>query len=108
MKKFTQFIQETKTYLNESVNISGDFNGNLYINSTQEQSMGESYIADILWEGSLYRLELKGTMLTKDKLAEQLQSTYPGALVQQIYPLTQDSLDIKSSKRYHPAKLDWI
>lgn len=94
--------------LSESVNISGDFNGNLYINSQPEQQVEESYVADILWEGNLYRLELKGRMPSKDKLAESLQSTYPGALVQQIYPIVESELNIKSAKRYHPAKLDWV
>ena len=43
MKNFKQFMSE-------SVNISGDFNGNLYINSQDQQSqeeVGESYVADI-------------------------------------------------------------
>ena len=101
MKSFNQF-------LTENVNISGDFNGNLYINSQPEQQVVESYVADILWEGNLYRLELKGRMPSKDQLAENLQSSYPGALVQQIYPVTESNLDIKSAKRYHPAKLDWV
>ena len=101
MKSFNQF-------LTENVNISGDFNGNLYINSQPEQQVEESYVADILWEGNLYRLELKGRMASKNQLAENLQSSYPGALVQQIYPVTESNLDIKSAKRYHPAKLDWI
>ena len=53
MKSFKQFISE-------SVNISGDFNGNLYINSQPEtpQQVGEEYVADVLWQGSLYRMEL--------------------------------------------------
>ena len=94
--------------LGESVNISGDFNGNLYMNSQPEQQVEESYVADILWEGNLYRLELKGRMPSKDELAENLQTSYPGALVQQIYPIVESELNIKSAKRYHPAKLDWV
>ena len=97
-----------KNNLGESVNISGDFNGNLYINSQPEQQVEESYVADILWEGNLYRLELKGRMPSKDELAENLQTSYPGALVQQIYPIVESELNIKSAKRYHPAKLDWV
>jgi len=47
MKSFKQF-------LSESVTISGDFNGNLYINSQPEQQqVGESYVADVMWKGSL-------------------------------------------------------
>ena len=50
MKSFRQFISE-------SVNIAGDFNGNLYINSQPEQSqqVGESYVADVMWQGNRYR-----------------------------------------------------
>ena len=48
-----------KEFLSESVNISEDFNGNLYVNSQPEQQqVGESYAADITWKGSIYRLEL--------------------------------------------------
>ena len=105
MKSFRQFISE-------SVNIAGDFNGNLYINSQPEhqQQVGESYIADVMWQGSLYRLELvtkNGIPSTRD-LGEQLQSDYPGAVVQQIYPVTEKNLNIKTARRYHPSKLEWI
>ena len=53
MKSFKQFISE-------SINISGDFNGNLYMNSDQpdQSSFGEGYTADVLWNGNLYRMEL--------------------------------------------------
>jgi hypothetical protein len=52
MKSYKQFISE-------SVNIAGDFNGNLYINSQPEQQqVGEEYVADVMWKGSLYRMEL--------------------------------------------------
>jgi len=53
MKSFNQFITE-------SINISGDFNGNLYVNSSEPNSnqVGESFFADIIWEGKLYRIEL--------------------------------------------------
>ena len=104
MKSFKQFISE-------SVNISGDFNGNLYINSQSEpQQVGEEYVADVMWNGSLYRMELT-TQLgipSKRDLGEQLQSEYPGAVVQQIYPPEEKNLNIKNTKRYHPSKLEWI
>ena len=104
MKSFNQFISE-------SVNISGDFTGNLYINSQPEQQqVGEQYAADVLWKGSLYRLELvsqNGVPSLRD-LGEQLQNEYPGAVVQQIYPVEERNLNIKSTKRYHPSKLEWI
>ena len=42
--------------MSESVNISGDFNGNLYINSQDQQpqeEVGENYVADITWQNSI-------------------------------------------------------
>lgn len=105
MKSFKQF-------LSENVNISGDFTGNLYINSTQSepQQVGEEYIADVVWNGSLYRIEMvtKTGIPSKQELGEQLQSEYPGAVVHQIYPVTEKNFNIKNAKRYHPAKLEWI
>jgi len=105
MKSFEQFISE-------SVNIAGDFTGNLYINSQSEerQQVGEEYVADVVWNGSLYRLKMttkSGIPLPRD-LGEQLQSEYPGAVVHQIYPVIENSLDIKNAQRYHPSKLEWI
>jgi hypothetical protein len=105
MKSFKQFISE-------SVNISGDFNGNLYINSNQpeQQSVGEEYVADVLWNGSLYRMELttKNGVPSKQDLGEQLQREYPGAIVHQIYPMLEKNTNIKNTQRYHPSKLEWI
>jgi hypothetical protein len=105
MKSFKQFISE-------SVNISGDFTGNLYINSSQpeQQSVGEGYVADVLWNGSLYRMELvtKTGIPSTRELGEQLQSNYPGAVVHQIYPVIEKNLNIKNAQRYHPSKLEWI
>jgi hypothetical protein len=45
---------------------------------------------------------------SKDKLAEQLQGEYPGAMVHQIYPATPRNTNITKVNRYHPAKLEWI
>jgi hypothetical protein len=107
MKSYKQFISE-------SVNISGDFKGNLYINSQPEKhqvsQVGEEYVADILWKGSLYRMELStesGIPSNRD-LGEQLQNEYPGAVVHQIYPKIEKNINIKDIKRYHPSKLEWI
>jgi hypothetical protein len=104
MKSYKQFISE-------SVNISGDFNGNLYINSQPEhQQVGEEYVADVLWKGNLYRMELtteSGIPSNRD-LSEQLQGEYPGAVVQQVYPKTEKNINVKDIKRYHPSKLEWI
>jgi hypothetical protein len=104
MKSYKQFISE-------SVNIAGDFTGNLYINSSPEQQqVGEEYVADVLWNGSLYRMEMitKSGIPSTRELGEQLQSDYPGAVVQQIYPVMERNLNIKNAKRYHPSKLEWI
>ena len=103
MKSFNQF-------LSEAVNIAGDFNGNLYINGSEQQSepVGESFFADVMWEGKIYRLEVEGSMMDKNALAEQLQGEYPGAIVHNIYPLQdQSSLRIKNSQRYQPERLSW-
>lgn len=105
MKSYKQFISE-------SVNIAGDFTGNLYINSNQQEpsDVGEGYVADVMWEGNLYRLELvtKDGIPSPKGLTEQLQATYPGAIVHQIYPVTEKNLNIQNVKRYHPSKLEWI
>ena len=103
MKSFKQFISE-------SVNIAGDFTGNLYINSQQEQpqQVGEEYVADIMWNGSLYRMELvtKNGIPSTRELGEQLQTEYPGAVVHQIYPGNSPS-KIKNAQRYQPERLSW-
>ena len=105
-------MKSFKKFISESVNISGDFNGNLYINSHQpeQQQVGEEYVADVMWNGSLYRMELitKNGIPTTQELGEQLQTEYPGAIVHQIYPITEKNSQIKNAKRYHPSKLEWI
>jgi hypothetical protein len=103
MKSFKQFISE-------SINIAGDFNGNLYLNSseTQAEPVGESFHADVVWQGKIYRMEVEGKMMSKNELAEQLQGEYPGAIVHNIYPsTTPDTLKIKNAQRYRPERLSW-
>ena len=102
MKSFKQF-------LSESINIAGDFNGNLYVNSSEPQleQVGESFIADVVWQGRLYRMEVEGKMMNKNELAEQLQGEYPGAIVHNIYPVTSESIKIKNAQRYRPESLTW-
>jgi hypothetical protein len=100
MKSFKQF-------LSESVNIAGDFNGNLYMNSSQPETTKESFLADVVWQGRLYRMEVEGKMIDKNELAEQLQGEYPGAIVHNIYPATSNSLKIKDAQRYRPERLTW-
>lgn len=102
-------MKSFKEFLSESINIAGDFNGNLYMNSpTQEpEQTTESFLADIVWQGKLYRMEVEGKMLDKNALAEQLQGEYPGAIVHNIYPVTSNSLRIKNAQRYRPESLTW-
>ena len=100
MKSFKQF-------LSESINIAGDFNGNLYMNSSQSEPVKESFLADIVWEGKIYRLEVEGKMMNKNELAEQLQNEYPGAIVHNVYPITENSIKIKNAERYRPERLSW-
>ena len=100
MKSFKQF-------LSESVNISGDFNGNLYINSSEPEVAKESFFADVVWEGKIYRMEVEGSMMNKNELAEHLQGEYPGALVHTIYPSSPQTSKIKNAQRYQPERLTW-
>jgi len=95
MKSFKQF-------LSESVNISGDFNGNLYINSQPEepQQVGETYSADVLYKGELYNIEFVSEDIpTKQGLVEMLQGEYPGAMVQGIYPVEKSKVNITKSNK---------
>jgi len=101
MKSFQQFISE-------SINIAGNFNGNLYMNSSQSEPVKESFLADVVWQGKIYRMEVEGKMISKNELTEQLQGEYPGAIVHNIYPASnQSSLKIKNTQRYQPEKLSW-
>ena len=97
-----------KDFLSESINIAGDFNGNLYMNSSsQPEQTTESFLADVVWQGRLYRMEVEGKMLDKNALTEQLQGEYPGAIVHNIYPSSSNSLKIKTAQRYRPESLTW-
>ena len=100
MKSFKQF-------LSESVNIAGDFNGNLYIGGSEPEVTKESFVADVVWEGKIYRMEVEGSMMSKTQLAEELQSEYPGAIVHNIYPSTNQVSRVKNVQRYQPEKLTW-
>ena len=99
MKSFKEFISE-------SITINGDFNGTLNVGSSQPEQAQESFFADVVWEGKIYRLEVEGSMMNKNELAEHIQGEYPGAIVHQIYPGVESNR-IKSSSRYHPEKLTW-
>ena len=99
MKSFEQF-------LSESINVAGDFNGNIYMSGSEAQETSESFFADVVWEGKLYRLEIEGKMMDRTSLAENIQGDYPGAIVQNVYPGNQKSI-VKNSKRYQPERLSW-
>ena len=100
MKSFQEF-------LTESITINGDFNGTLNVGASQSEQAQESFFADVMWEGKIYRLEIEGTMPSKNELTEQLQGEYPGAIVHNIYPSESNTLKIKSSQRYRPERLSW-
>jgi hypothetical protein len=102
MKSFNQF-------LSEAINIAGDFNGNLYINGSETQSepVKESFLADVVWQGKIYRMEVEGKMMGKNELAEHLQDEYPGAIVHNVYPNSTSSLKVKNAQRYQPERLTW-
>jgi len=100
-------MKNFKEFLSESITINGDFNGTLNVGGSQPEQASESFFADVVWEGKIYRLEIEGSMPSKNELAENLQGEYPGAVVHNIYPASQSSLNIKSSQRYRPERLGW-
>jgi hypothetical protein len=100
MKSFQQF-------LSESITINGDFNGTLNVGSSQPEQTNETYFADVVWEGRMYRLEVEGKMLNRNELAEQIQGEYPGAIVHNIYPSQLNTSRIKTAQRYQPERLTW-
>jgi hypothetical protein len=105
-----------KQFLSESVNISGNASvGTIIVNGSESSPtpMGEQFYADFMWEGNIYRIELMSDSIdlpSREKLAEQLQNEYPGAIVHNIYPATPtyNSYKVSDVKRYHPSKLEWI
>ena len=105
MKSFNQFIQE-------SVNIQHV--DTLIVNGTQEQDqrVSEEFSADIVYQGSIHRITMttESNIPTRSELTEYLQDRYPGGVVHQIYTQErkESPIEIKNSKRYHPAKLDWV
>lgn len=103
MKSFQQF-------LGESVNIQNV--ETLIINNADPapQEVGEEFVADIVFQGSIHRLTMvtENGIPTKNDLTEYIQGDYPGAIVHNIYQVEQSKLNVKDDKRYHPAKLDWV
>ena len=113
MKSFKQF-------LSEDINITGDFHGTIIMGGEQDQQeskiVGEEFVADVVWEGNLYRMEftIDGNLPSNKDLTEEIQGDYPGAIVQNVYPVEKpvekkkSKIQIGEVKRYHPAKLDWV
>ena len=105
MKSFQQFIQE-------SVNIQHV--DTVIVNNAESSParVGEEFSADIVYQGSIHRLTIvsENGIPSRNDLAEYLQDSYPGAIVQQIYVVENSpkSIQVKDEKRYHPAKLDWV
>jgi hypothetical protein len=52
-------------------------------------------------------MEIEGAMMNKNELAEHLQGDYPGAIVHNIYPSSQQTSRIKNVQRYQPERLTW-
>ncbi len=110
-------MKDFKDFIKESVTIHGDFNGTLNVGGdsvSPEQQVEENYqyLADFVWMGSIYRVRLEQgntvRLPTNQELAEQLQSEYPGAIVQRVYPVEQKpTVKFGDVRRYHPGKLQW-
>lgn len=77
------------------------------MNGSQPEQTSESFLADVVWQGRLYRMEVEGKMMSKNELAEQLQAEYPGAIVHNVHPNTQSSITVKNAQRYRPESLTW-
>ena len=77
------------------------------MNASQPKTATESFLADVVWQGRLYRMEVEGKMMDKNQLAEQLQGEYPGAIVHNIYPTESNSIKVKNAERYRPERLSW-
>lgn len=83
----TADMKSFKQFLSESINVSGDFNGNIYMGQGSE-AVEEKYTADMEWNGELYRIEMAydGSIPERNQLTEMIQGEYPGAIIQNVYP----------------------
>jgi hypothetical protein len=101
MKSFQQF-------LTESITINGDFNGTLNVGGSSPEQASESYFADVVWEGKIYRMEIEGSMPSKNALGRKSSrriswSCCSSTFIQQHLK----SINIKSTQRYRPERLNW-
>jgi hypothetical protein len=96
-------MKSYKEFLSESVNIAGDFNGTLHVHSDGKtaEPVGETYSADIIYNGQLFRIEVLSETGIPDygELNWMLQEDYPGAMVQQIYPPNKPKVNITNSHK---------
>jgi len=99
-------MKSFKNFLSESVNISGDFNGNLYINSTEQQQVEETYSADMEYNGELYRIEMayEGRIPERNELTEMIQDQYPGAIIQNVYPVSTPKKVLDARRVFHNSE----
>ena len=74
---------------------------------SSQETPTESYFADVVWEGKIYRMEIEGQMPSKSALGEQLQTEYPGAIVHNVYPAQLNTSGVKTIQRYQPERLSW-
>jgi len=102
-----------KKDLSENITIQGDFNGTLNVgnSSPEPKNFGESFTADVMWQGNLYRMDLTSANIpTRESLGEEIQREYPGAVVHNIYPSNvnnNSTLKITGLQRYQPERLTW-
>lgn len=96
-------MKSYKQFLSESVNIAGDFNGTLHVHSNEKgaEPVGETYSADIIYNGELFRIEVisENGVPNHGDLTWMLQDEYPGAMVQQIYPPRKPKVNITRSHK---------
>jgi len=100
MKNFKEFLSEGKI----TITIDTD---------DIETPKNEEFGADVVWEGKLYRMDLstvRDSLPTEKELSEQLQKEYPGAMVQQIYPVSEEKSDITvvNKKRFNASMQSWV
>ena len=100
MKNFKEFLSEGKI----TITIDTD---------DIETPKNEEFGADVVWEGKLYRMDLstvRDSLPTEKELSEQLQKEFRGAMVQKIYPVSEEKSDITvvNKKRFNAAMQSWI
>jgi len=108
-------MKSFKEFLSESINISGNASVGTIVISGQSapepEPVGEQFVADVVWEGKLYRMEILADRVpSRESLGEQIQGNYPGAVVHNIYPAQHNlnnGLKITDIKRYQPERLTW-